>query len=138
MLGIDMSWAAFDVLTVMSAKELRLKRIGYLAAAQSFTQHSSVASVIMMATSLFQKDLKSMNPLVICLALDTLSNIATPSLAQATVNTVLSLLDNSYPIVRKKAVATLYKLLVAHPTSLVDSYPKLKSKLSDSHPSIYS
>ena len=37
MLGHDMSWAAFAIIEVMSQERFALKRIGFLAAAQSFT-----------------------------------------------------------------------------------------------------
>jgi AP-3 complex subunit delta-1 len=45
MLGYDMSWAAFQVVEVMSQPRFAHKRIGYLAACQSFQQDTEVGGV---------------------------------------------------------------------------------------------
>ncbi|CAM9283635.1 unnamed protein product, partial [Heterosigma akashiwo] len=42
MLGYDMSWASFLIVETMSMARFAHKRIGYLAAAQSFTQETDV------------------------------------------------------------------------------------------------
>lgn len=42
MLGYDISWAGFNVIEVMSSSKFTLKRIGYLAASQSFHCDSEV------------------------------------------------------------------------------------------------
>lgn len=42
MLGYDISWAGFNVIEVMSSNKFTLKRIGYLAASQSFHSDSEV------------------------------------------------------------------------------------------------
>jgi len=52
MLGYDISWAAFNIVEVMSQPTFTNKRIGYLAAAQSFHEGTEV---VMLTTSLFKK-----------------------------------------------------------------------------------
>lgn len=52
MLGYDMSWASFHVLEVMSGHSYLQKRVGYLAAVQSFRSNTEV---LMMATNLLKK-----------------------------------------------------------------------------------
>jgi len=52
MLGYDMSWAAFNVVEVMSQEIFIAKRIGYLAASVSFDESTEV---IMLATNLLKK-----------------------------------------------------------------------------------
>ena len=52
MFGHDMSWASFHVLEVMSSTKFLQKRIGYLAAIQSFTLDTDV---LMLATNLLKK-----------------------------------------------------------------------------------
>ena len=52
MFGHDMSWAAFHVLEVMSSAKYAQKRVGYLAAAQSFRTDTEV---LMLATNLLKK-----------------------------------------------------------------------------------
>lgn len=52
MFGHDMSWASFPVLEVMASTKFLQKRIGYLAAIQSFTLDTDV---LMLATNLLKK-----------------------------------------------------------------------------------
>ena len=52
MLGYDMSWASFYVVEVMSSPKVHLKSVGYLAAAQSFTQDTDV---LMLTTNQLKK-----------------------------------------------------------------------------------
>lgn len=52
MFGYDMSWASFHVLEVMSSAKYLQKRVGYLAAAQSFRPDTEV---LMLATNLLKK-----------------------------------------------------------------------------------
>lgn len=52
MLGHDMSWAAFHVIEVMSQERFGLKRVGFLAASQSFT---ATTDVIVLCTQLLKK-----------------------------------------------------------------------------------
>ena len=52
MLGHDMSWASFHALEVMSSPKFRQKRVGYLAAVQSFRLDTDV---LMLTTNLIKK-----------------------------------------------------------------------------------
>lgn len=52
MVGHDMSWASFHVLEVMASQKYHQKRVGYLAAVQSFRPDTDV---LMMATNLLKK-----------------------------------------------------------------------------------
>jgi AP-3 complex subunit delta-1 len=52
MLGYDMSWAAFNCIEVMSQQKFTPKRIGYVAAAQSFDEKTEV---ITLATQLIRR-----------------------------------------------------------------------------------
>ena len=52
MFGYDMSWASFYALEVMSSTKFLQKRVGYLAAVQSFRQDTEV---LMLATNLLKK-----------------------------------------------------------------------------------
>lgn len=44
MLGYDISWAGFNIIEVMSSAKFTYKRIGYLAASQSFHADTEVKS----------------------------------------------------------------------------------------------
>lgn len=52
MFGYDMSWAAFNVLEVMSSSKYLQKRVGYLGAVQSFRPDTEV---LMLATNMLKK-----------------------------------------------------------------------------------
>ena len=67
----------FNIVEVMSMSRFSYKRIGYLAAAQSFTQQTEV---VLLCTNLLKKELQSKNPYAIGLAINCLSNVCTPDL----------------------------------------------------------
>lgn len=52
MLGFDVSWAAFNIIEVMSCSRFTLKRIGYLAASQIFRE---TTDVLMLTTNMIKK-----------------------------------------------------------------------------------
>lgn len=54
--GVDMSWAAFHVVEVMSYPRFHHKKIGYLAAVQSFNDNTDV---LLLITNQLRKDLTS-------------------------------------------------------------------------------
>ncbi|KAE8147652.1 adaptin N terminal region-domain-containing protein [Aspergillus avenaceus] len=128
MFGYDMSWASFHVLEVMSSAKYLQKRVGYLAAVQSFRPDTEV---LMLATNLLKKDLVSANVPNMSLPLITLPNIITPSLAMALLPDVLSRLSHSHAATRKKAVVCLYRLALVYPEALKLAWPKLKERLMD-------
>ncbi len=59
MFGHDMSWASFHVLEVMSCQKYPQKRVGYLAAVQSFRPDTDV---LMLATNLLKKVWRQAQP----------------------------------------------------------------------------
>lgn len=128
MLGYDMSWAAPDVVEVMSYPRFAHKRIGYLAAALSFNQSTDI---IIMATNLFRKDVTSSNQYEAGIALNSLANVATPDLARDLAPDIVSLLSHSKPFIKKKAIMVLYHIFVEFPDALRPAFPKLKEKLKD-------
>lgn len=135
MLGYDMEWAAFNVLEVVSNPNFSLKRSGYLAASQCFTKDTDV---MILTSQTFRKDLKSGNQYEAGLAIQCLSNICTPDLARDLVSEIVSLLNSSKAYVRKKAILVLYKIFLQYPDALRPSFPRLKEKLADPHPSVVS
>jgi len=52
MLGYDISWAAFNIIEVMSSNKFTYKRIGYLAASQTFHEGTDV---LMLTTNMIRK-----------------------------------------------------------------------------------
>ncbi|KAI8918934.1 adaptin N terminal region-domain-containing protein [Entophlyctis helioformis] len=133
MLGYDMSWASFHIVEVMSSPKLSQKRVGYAAAAASFTQSTSV---LMLCTNLIKKDLASNNYMDGALAMHALAQIVTPDLGRDLAPDLVALLNHSRPYMRKRAVVTLYRVVLKYPEALRAAYPRLKERLDDSDQSV--
>ena len=131
MLGYDTSWATFRFVDVMSCPKFLAKRIGSLAAAQSF--HSGT-EVILLTTNLFRKALASPSSYEVSLAIGCLATIATRELARDLIEDVSAMLTSSRPLVRKKAVLAVYMLVRRTPEWLETVFPKLREKLDDPSP----
>ncbi|ORY48698.1 Adaptor protein complex AP-3 delta subunit [Rhizoclosmatium globosum] len=135
MLGFDMGWAAFHVVEVMSSHNLVHKRIGYIAAAISFRQDTSV---LMLCTNLIKKDLNSNNYLETALALNGLCTIVTPDLGRDLSPDLIAMMNHSRPYIRKRVILCLYKVFLKYPEALRVAVPRLKDRLEDVDPSVVS
>lgn len=102
MLGYDISWAGFNIIEVMSSAKFTYKRIGYLAASQSF--HADT-ELLMLTTNMIRKDLNSQNQYDAGLALSGLSCFISSDLARDLVNDIMTLLTSTKPYLRKKSSA---------------------------------
>ena len=128
MFGHDMSWASFNVLEVMSSPKYRHKRTGYLAAVQSYRRDTDV---LMLAENQLKKDVSSPTPTVISLPLIAIPHVITPSMANSLLSDLLPRLTHSHAAIRKKTVATLYRLALVYPETLRPAWPKIKERLLD-------
>ncbi|KAL1501543.1 hypothetical protein ABEB36_006845 [Hypothenemus hampei] len=135
MLGYDISWAGFNIIEVMSSNKFTLKRIGYLAASQSFHCESEL---LMLTTNMIRKELNSQNQYESGLALTSLSCYISTDLARDLSNDILTLLSSTKPYIRKKAVLMMYKVFLKYPEALRPSFPRLKEKLEDPDPGVQS
>jgi AP-3 complex subunit delta-1 len=90
MLGYDISWAAFNIIEVMSSNKFTYKRIGYLAASQTFHEGTDV---LMLTTNMIRKDLCSQSMYDTGIALSGLSCFVTPDLARDLANEIMSLVS---------------------------------------------
>ncbi|MEE6487357.1 hypothetical protein FKM82_014870 [Ascaphus truei] len=135
MLGYDISWAAFNIIEVMSASKFTFKRIGYLAASQCFHEGTDV---IMLTTNQIRKDLNSPNQYDTGVALTGLSCFVTPDLARDLANDIMTLMSHTKPYIRKKSVLIMYKVFLKYPESLRPAFPRLKEKLEDPDPGVQS
>jgi AP-3 complex subunit delta len=128
MFGYDMTWAAFNVLEVMSSAKPMQKRVGYLAAVQTFRPETEV---LMLAENLLKKDLTSPSIPVLGLPLTTIPHIVTAELALSILTELMPRVSHSQPGVRKKTVVALYRLALVYPETLKVSWPKIKERLLD-------
>lgn len=131
--GIDMEWAAFHVIEVMSMTKFAHKKIGYLAASQSF--HEGI-DVLLLITNQLRKDLSSTNEYEAGLALECLSCIATPDLAQELTPEVFALLVSGRLYVRKRATLVILKLFSKYPDAVRIACKRLVEKMEDSDPKV--
>ena len=128
MFGYDMSWASFNVLEVMSSPKYLQKRVGYLAAVQSFRPDTEV---LMLGENLLKKDLTSPHPTIIHLPLVTIPHVINPSMANSLLTDLIPRLSHSHPSIRKKTIVTLYRLALVYPETLRPAWPKIKERLLD-------
>lgn len=135
MLGLDVSWSSFNVVEMMTQERFGYKRIGMLAAAQTFTPKTDV---ILLTTQQLKRDFHSKSYLEIGIAMNCLANIATEDLARDLLNDAVTMLTSSRPYLRKKAVLLLYKLFVQYPQGLRLSFEALKKRLEDDNASVQS
>ncbi|KAE9992505.1 hypothetical protein EG327_008765 [Venturia inaequalis] len=128
MFGHDMSWASFNVLEVMSSQQYVQKKVGYLAAIQSFRPDTEV---LMLAENLLKKDLTSPTPTIISLPLAAIPHVINPSMANSLLSDLLPRLTHSHAAIRKKTIVTLYRLALVYPETLRPAWPKIKERLQD-------
>ncbi|PWN32309.1 Adaptor protein complex AP-3 delta subunit [Meira miltonrushii] len=128
MLGYAPSNASFHMLEVMASPRFHLKHVGYLAASQTFTQDTDV---LILATNMVKKDLRSSSSLDIAVALNGLSHILTPDLAQHLSSDVITLLTHTKPVIRKRALLVLHSIILQYPPALEQALPKIAERLDD-------
>ncbi|KAF2757039.1 Adaptor protein complex AP-3 delta subunit [Pseudovirgaria hyperparasitica] len=128
MFGHDMSWASFHVLEVISSQKFAQKRVGYLAAVQSFRQDTEV---LMLAENQLKKDLTSPSLTTISLPLIAVPHVINPSMANSLLSDILPRLTHSSPLIRKKTIVTLYRLALVYPETLRPAWPRIKERLQD-------
>lgn len=135
MLGYDISWAIFNIIEVMSSTKFTYKRVGYLAASQSFHADSEL---LMLTTNMIRKDLNAQNQYEAGLALSGLSCFISHDLARDLANDIMTLMSSTKPYLRMKAVLMMYKVFLRYPEALRPAFPKLKEKLEDPDPGVQS
>lgn len=129
--GVDMSWASFHVVEVMSSSKFAHKRIGYHAASQSFNDDTPV---LLLITNQLRKDLSSTNEFEVSLALNLLSRIATLDLARDLTPEVFKLLSTTKVFVRKKAIAVVLRVFDKYPDAVRVCFKRLVENLESSDP----
>jgi len=135
MLGYDISWAAFNIIEVMSSPKFTHKRLGYLCASQAFHENTDV---MMLTTNMIRKDLTSPNMYDSGCAMSGLACFVSPDLSRHLANDIMTLLTSVKPYLRKKAVLLMYKVFLKYPDALKPAFPRLKDRLEDPDPGVQS
>ncbi|KHN21597.1 AP-3 complex subunit delta [Glycine soja] len=131
--AVDMSWACFHVVEVMSSSKFAHKRIGYHAASQSFHDNTPV---LLLITNQLRKDLSSTNDFEVSLALNLLWRIATLDLARDLTPEVFKLLSTARVFVRKKAIAVVLRVFDKYPDAVRVCFKRLVENLESSDPQV--
>ncbi|KAE9586059.1 hypothetical protein Lal_00010021 [Lupinus albus] len=131
--GIDMSFASFHVVEVISSSRFSHKKIGYLSASQSFNDSTPV---LLLITNQLRKDLTSNNSFEVSLALQCLSNVASLDLARDLTPEVFTLLSTSKVYVRKKAVGVVLRVFEKYPDAVRVCFKRLVENLESLDPPI--
>lgn len=133
MMGYNIAFASFHIVEVMSSPDFGNKRIGYLAAAQSF---SPSTDVLLLTTNQFKKDLTNGKLQDCSQALTCLAKIITEELGRDLEKDVSLLLSSPRPYIRKKALLVLYRLIMVHPDTLPVVSARFRERLTDSDPGV--
>lgn len=120
---------------VMSSNKFTCKRVGYLAASQSFHPGTDL---LMLTTNMIRKDLSATNQYDAGVALSGLSCFISPDLSRDLANDIMTLMNSTKPYLRMKAVLMMYKVFLNYPEALRPAFPKLKEKLEDPDPGVQS
>lgn len=133
MLGYNMAFASFHVVEVMCSPDFASKRIGYLAAAQSF---SPTTDVLLLTTNQFKKDLTNGRMQDCSQALTCLAKLVTESLVCDLSTDVSMLLSSPRPYIRKKTLLVLYRFITVYPETLAVISDKFRACLHDPDPGV--
>lgn len=132
-MGHSIAFASFHIVEVMSSPVFASKRIGYLAAAQSF---SPTTDVLLLTTNQFKKDLTNGKLQDCSQALTCLGKLVTEELGRDLEHDVSLLLNSPRPYIRKKALLVLFRLIMVHPDTLPVVSQRFRDRLVDSNPSV--
>lgn len=156
--NIDVSWAGFYMVELMSAAAFAHRRIAYLGASETFTID---LEVLLLTTHCFKKAFSTSHKLpppsllsrmarargagnlsvefpVLekSLALSCLARVADRSLAEMLLDDVLSMTSSQSPLLAKKAICCAYKLLQRYPQGLPVAYERIKPRLLDTEAAV--
>ncbi|KAF8022537.1 hypothetical protein BT93_F0145 [Corymbia citriodora subsp. variegata] len=129
--AVDMSWAAFHAVECMSSSRFAEKRIGYVAASQSFNESTPV---LLLITNQLRKDLTSVNEYEASLALECLAKIGTVDLARDLTPEIFTLLSSSKVFVRKKSIGVTMRVFEKYPDAVRVCFKRLVENLESSDP----
>ncbi|RWR94812.1 AP-3 complex subunit delta [Cinnamomum micranthum f. kanehirae] len=133
--SVDMSFAAFPVVELLSSPRFPHKKIAYLAASLSF---HPTTDVLLLIPNQLRKDLNSPNPFESSLPLEFLSVAATPDLARELTPEIFTLLSSTKTHVKKRAISVIHTFFNLYPDSVRVAFKRLVENLDGSDPTVVS
>ncbi|KHG23512.1 hypothetical protein F383_04635 [Gossypium arboreum] len=126
MLGHDASFGYIHAVKMTHDDSLLVKRTGYLAVTLFLNEDHDL---IILIVNTIQKDLKSDNYLVVCVALNAVCKLINEETIPAVLPQIVELLAHPKEAVRKKAIMALHRFYQKSPSSvshLVSNFRKIK------------
>ncbi|CAH2036173.1 unnamed protein product [Thlaspi arvense] len=127
--GVDMSWAAFHAVEVVSSSRFQQKRIGYQAITQSFNDQTSV---LLLITNQVRKDLNSANKYEKSVGVVLRVFEKYPDAVNVCFKRLVENLQSSDPQILSAVVGLFCELAAKDPTSCLPLAPEFYKILLDS------
>ena len=128
MRGENTAWANVEIANLMAHDRPSYKRIGYLAAMNTFEANSELTVLI---THTLEKDLSNSNPLVQMLPLTLLAQMGTADMFRELSTEIMKLIEAPQVYIQKRCVAAMYKAVLTVP-ELGETFRPLVHKLLSS------
>ncbi|PPS15486.1 hypothetical protein GOBAR_AA05086 [Gossypium barbadense] len=133
MLGHDASFGYIHAVKMTHDDTLLVKRTGYLAVTLFLNEDHDL---IILIVNTIQKDLKSDNYLVVCVALNAVCKLINEETIPAVLPQIVELLAHPKEAVRKKAIMALYRFYQKSPSSVSHLVSNFRKRLCDNDPGV--
>jgi AP-3 complex subunit delta-1 len=131
-------WVARGVLKLMGSGKIQTKRVAYMLAPPIFQQASvneEISQMVLLSANAFRKDFQTIasphQVLNASCALNCLSSLCNPELAELLYSEILPLYACTRPLLKKKACILSYKMILNHLDSAEKICPYLADRLRD-------
>ncbi|XP_077253252.1 delta-adaptin [Tasmannia lanceolata] len=131
--NLDISFASFHTVELISSPRFSHKKIAYLAASLSF---NSSTDILLLLPNQLRKDLNSPNQFEVSLALEFLSEISSPDLCRELTSEIFTLLSSTKNFVKKKAISVILRFFNQYPDSVRVCFKRLVENLDSSDPQV--
>jgi len=144
--GIDIQWAAFNVIEMMASNRLQVKRISYTLASLIFNElschrgavsssYEELQQLLTLTPNAFRKDFLNVgepsSQFAASLAINCLAKLCNEELASVLYLEVLPLFNCSKEFLRKKTCILSYKLVLHNTDAIEKLVPYLADRLED-------
>ncbi|TYI15282.1 hypothetical protein ES332_A08G175600v1 [Gossypium tomentosum] len=133
MLGHDASFGYIHAVKMTHDDTLLVKRTGYLAVTLFLNEDHDL---IILIVNTIQKDLKSDNYLVVCVALNAVCKLINEETIPAVLPQIVELLAHPKEAVRKKAIMALHRFYQKSPSSVSHLVSNFRKRLCDNDPGV--
>lgn len=141
--GVDICWAAFNVIELMASPKLQTKRIAYILASLIFQDISENDKQLLdlktLTPNIFRKDLQNTADIAFyttSISINCISKLCTEDIASILYPEILPLFNCSKPVIRKKICILAHRLVFSYPECCATIVPYLADRLKDPSPAV--